>query len=65
MRVRLSRSRGFKEPLRRSEGSAADAALFAALQEQLGLKLEPRKGPVEMFVIEYAERPERLERLEQ
>ena len=32
-------------------------SLFAALQEQLGLKIESQKGPVEMFVIERIERP--------
>jgi uncharacterized protein (TIGR03435 family) len=32
-------------------------SLFAALQEQLGLRLEPQKGPVEMLVIERVERP--------
>jgi len=31
--------------------------IFAAVQEQLGLKLEARKGPVEIIVIESAERP--------
>jgi uncharacterized protein (TIGR03435 family) len=32
-------------------------SLFAALEEQLGLKLEPARGPVEVLVIESVERP--------
>ena len=46
--------------------SGADAApladisgpsIFAAIQEQLGLKLEPTKAPMEMIVIDHIERP--------
>ena len=32
-------------------------SLYAAVQEQLGLKLEPAKGPVEFLVIDRVERP--------
>ena len=32
-------------------------AIFKALEEQLGLKLEPAKEPVDTFVVEHIERP--------
>jgi uncharacterized protein (TIGR03435 family) len=38
-----------------SEDSRPD--IFAALQEQLGLKLESSKGPVEVLIIDHAEKP--------
>ncbi len=37
--------------------TAANPPLLDALQRQLGLKAEPSKGPVEMLVIDRAERP--------
>ncbi len=45
---------------RDSVSSAPDPAgptLFTAIQEQLGLRLEAQKGPVQIFVIDHVERP--------
>jgi uncharacterized protein (TIGR03435 family) len=35
----------------------AGPTLFTALEEQLGLKLVPSKGPVDKFVIDHVEKP--------
>jgi uncharacterized protein (TIGR03435 family) len=39
------------------DATEAGPTIFTAIQEQLGLKLEPAKGPVEMLIIERAEKP--------
>jgi uncharacterized protein (TIGR03435 family) len=43
-------------------GDAGDAnlpaaSIFAALQQQLGLRLQSTRGPVEILIIEHVERP--------
>ena len=40
-----------------SDTNSEYATFFTALQEQLGLKLDKYKGPVQMFIVESAEKP--------
>lgn len=40
-----------------SDTVASGPSIFTALEEQLGLKLEPRKAPVDFLIIDQAERP--------
>jgi uncharacterized protein (TIGR03435 family) len=45
-------------PLSAQSENASDPApdFFAAVQQQLGLKLEPKKAPVDVLVIDHADR---------
>jgi uncharacterized protein (TIGR03435 family) len=38
-------------------GDPTVASVFSAFQEQLGLKLEPTKAPVQVLIIDHAEKP--------
>jgi uncharacterized protein (TIGR03435 family) len=44
---------GVREPAARLDGSS----IFSALEEQLGLKLESKKAPVEFLIVDSVERP--------
>ena len=59
-RTGLPEHYSFDMPFAPLEGNASDtsaASLFTALQEELGLRLEDARAPVEMLVIDHAERP--------
>jgi uncharacterized protein (TIGR03435 family) len=47
----------YRPPSATSADDGLGAAIFTALQEQLGLKLESTTGPVDVLVIDHVERP--------
>jgi uncharacterized protein (TIGR03435 family) len=47
----------FKVEYATNDNPDVGASIFTAVQDQLGLKLEATKGPLEMLVIDHAEKP--------
>jgi uncharacterized protein (TIGR03435 family) len=52
-----ARAQGFGDGITAPAPAAGGPTIFTALQEQLGLRLESQKGPVENIVIDRAEKP--------
>jgi uncharacterized protein (TIGR03435 family) len=48
---------GMAESKRAAEQAFQDPSLAASIVEQLGLKLEPRRAPIETIVVDHVERP--------
>jgi bla regulator protein BlaR1 len=48
---------GSQEPANMPLLDSSESSILTAVQEQLGLQLEPQRGPVQFLVIDHAERP--------
>jgi uncharacterized protein (TIGR03435 family) len=45
------------QPANEAVAASSGSSIFTAVQEQLGLRLEAAKGPVECLVIDHVEQP--------
>jgi uncharacterized protein (TIGR03435 family) len=53
----MPESRGVTPPSNSAEPEPAGPTLLEALKEQLGLKLEPTRAPIQILIIDHIERP--------
>ena len=52
-----SQFHGHPPPVKKADDVEAAPSLFEAIQQKLGLKLEARKAPVPVIVIDHVEKP--------